>query len=467
MRRLLCGVVLATAFTPQAMAAPKSFALVDPSGQYLVEVLFPEVPQDPQTLAQALITLRDRQSLEPLQQLQTQMDSLPDEDPESVNDWLSGPYGLLSFGDFNFDGRQDVAIRDATQVMLTGNYRYTVYLQDEQQAHWVQHNELTALARETVLGMFDVDTANRQLVVLTNRGCCASRSARWQFTDGKLVQHSSVTQEEIPADLDGRQVSMPPGYLMRTRGAWQDGQWRETRNIEGPQIATAQKLNGTLDGKLPVQLWFQDQGAVVIGELRYTRSGSGAPIRLVGERGEYDGLQYLYLFEFADDGHQTGIWSITPNLEDPGTYTGYWVDKSYTQKPELPLLLRHGGPEPAADKLGDVPAGERSGRYQMLADFLQRNGQLDLAILPERDAQGREVAEFTLTLSDAKTGTQLISEHHRLPIEAGNLILVREGQASKGNGPYHIQLVKGFAVVKYNAAPDNPQMMTGMYRKQP
>jgi len=53
------------------------------------------------------------------------------------------------------------------------------------------------------------------------------------------------------------------------------------------------------------------------------------------------------------------------------------------------------------------------------------------------------------------------------PMETENLIIVREPLAPPSNGPYHIQLVKNFAVIEHNSAPDNATFFTGMYRKQP
>ncbi len=96
----------------------------------------------------------------------------------------------------------------------------------------------------------------------------------------------------------------------------------------------------------------------------------------------------------------------------------------------------------------------------MRQDTLGRDADLDLKILPDRDANGKEVTEFTVTLKGG------VTEHHIVPMESDNLIIVPEPQASEKNGPYHIQLVKNFAVINYNAAPDSPDMLTGVYLKQ-
>ena len=77
MRSLVSAVLVSTMFAATAMAEPRSFSLNDPSGQFLVEVLFPDVPQDLQQLAPALITLRDKTTLAVLQQLNTPAAGVP------------------------------------------------------------------------------------------------------------------------------------------------------------------------------------------------------------------------------------------------------------------------------------------------------------------------------------------------------------------------------------------------------
>lgn len=60
MRSLVGSVLLSTALTASVMAEPRAFSVNDRSGQYLIEVLFPEPPEDQHQLAQAFITVRDR-----------------------------------------------------------------------------------------------------------------------------------------------------------------------------------------------------------------------------------------------------------------------------------------------------------------------------------------------------------------------------------------------------------------------
>lgn len=461
MRALRCGVILSMTLAVPVMAEPRSFSVNHPSGNYLVEVLFPEVPEALDQPAPALITVRDKNTLEVLQQLQTPAGNVPLRNGKTDPDHLVGQYGLLYFADINADGRQDLAIRNGNGADEGFQYNYDVYLQDPQKTQWVLNEPLTELANATSGGMFSVNAQDGVIHSQTDRGCCWTRSAQWQMRDGQLVQLSSYTQEEVPPTEFGQNSSMPRGYMLRTTGEWKAGQWLETPRLEGPVNEDARRLVGTLNGKIPVEIWYQDQGAVVIGELRYTKSGSGAPIKLIGSRADYDGEPFLNLHEYTDDGHQTGIWRISTD------YGGTWVSGARGDDRELAIQLHDEYQEPDYTKLDEVARDQRSGHYQMRSDFLDRDGDLDLKILPERDAQGRELAEITLTLKDTASAKAIATAHYTVPMETENLIIVREPLASQRVGPYHIQLVKNFAVIEHNSAPDSPDYFTGMYRKQP
>ncbi|WP_242168069.1 MULTISPECIES: hypothetical protein [unclassified Pseudomonas] len=461
MRALLCGVFLSMTFVAPLMAEPRSFSVNDPSGKFLVEVLFPEVPEALDQPAPALITVRDKNTLQVLQQLRTPAANVPLRNGKTDPDHLVGEYGVLYFADIDFDGRQDLAIRNSSGVDEGFQYNYDVYLQDPQKTQWVLNGPLTELANANSGGMFSVNAKDRTLHSQTDRGCCWMRSAQWQMRDGQLVQLSAYTQEEVLPTEFGQNSSMPRGYMLRTTGEWKDGKWQETPRLEGPVNEDPHRLVGTLDGKIAVELWYQDQGAVVIGELRYLQRGSGEPIKLIGAREDYDNQPFLNLHEYTDDGHQTGIWRISRD------YGGTWVSGARDDDRELTIQLRDEYREPDYAKLDEVARDQRDGHYQMRNDFLRRDGDLDLKILPERDAQGRELADITLTLKDTASAKEITTAHYTVPMETENLIIVREPLASPRVGPYHIQLVKNFAVIEHNSAPDSSDYFTGMYRKQP
>lgn len=467
MRSILGGVCLSLALAAPVLAEPRSFSVVDRSDQYLVEVLFPEVPDHPNQLVPALITVRDKHTLETLQQFKTPAANVPVDSNGQDNGWLLGPFSLLYFADFDLDGRLDLAIRNGTDLEQAYKPMFYVYVQTPQNRQWVLNQPLTDLAKETTSGMFSLIPDDGILLSQVDRDCCWTRMSHWKMRDGELVRLSTSTEEQVQPTEFGENSSMPSGYTLITTGALKDGQWQETQRLEGPTHEDVQRLTGTLNGKIPVDIWYQQQGAVLIGELRYTKSGNGQPIKLVGDQSDYDDKPFVYLHEYTDDGHQTGIWRITRDTEAPYDYTGTWVSSAKGEHPELAILLHATDSEPDDDLPTDLERDQRNGHYQMRDDFLGRDGDLELNILPERDAQGREVAEVTLTLKEVKSGKQIVVAHHSVPMEAENLIIVREPMATPRTGPYHIQLVKNFAVIEHNSAPDSDDYLTGMYRKQP
>ncbi|WP_335945467.1 hypothetical protein [Pseudomonas sp. G166] len=458
MRSLVSGVLLSMALAGPVVAEPRSFAVNDRSGQYLVEVLIPEPPEDAHQLAQAFITVRDNSTHETLQQLQTPAGNVPVDRNGKVDNWLLGPQSLLYFDDFNFDGRQDLAIRNGNDPDASYKPTFDIYLQDPQKTQWVLNPALTNLAKEDSKGMFSVSPLDSVLLSQTERDCCWTRATQWKMRGDELVLLHSDTEEQIQPTEPGENTSMPSGYTLHTIGEWKDGQWHEQSNLEGPATEDLVMLAGTLNAKIPVEIWYQEQGAIIIGEVRHTKAGKGEPIKLLGAREDDD--DWISLHEFAGDGRQTGTWRITREKVEPYNVTGTWISGTKSDEHKLAVVLHDEEHEPDYDKLDGVDRDQRSGHYQMRQDSLGRDGDLDLKILPDRDANGKEVAEFTVTLKG------IVTEHQVVPMETENLIVVREPQASEKNGPYHIQLVKNFAVINYNAAPDSQDMLTGMYLKQ-
>lgn len=459
MRSLLNSLFLSMILVAPVMAEPRSFSVNDRSGQYLVEVLFPEPPEDPKQLAPGIITLRDSKTLQVLQQLQTQAGNVPVDRNGKVDAWLLGPFSLLYFDDFNFDGRLDLAIRNGTDPEKDYKGRFDVYLQDSQKPQWVLNHALTDLAKDSASGMFSVSPLDGVLLSQAERECCWFRLSHWKMQGEELVLLHSETEEQIQPSEPGEDTSMPGGYVRRTLGELKDGQWQEQTRLEGPTREDPLMFTGKLDSQTPIELWYEVQGTAVIGELRYTKKGKDEPIKLLGSR--EDEYSPVILHEYADDGHPTGLWQITRQETQPVETRATRTGETQGDTRKLTIKLENLDRGPDYDKLGNVEADQRSGHYQMRQDALGRDGDLDLKILAERDAQGREVAEFTVTLKGS------VTEHQTVPMEAENLIIVRAPQAPEKNGPYHIQLLKNFAVIGYTEASDAQEAFTGTYRKQP
>ncbi|RZK20725.1 MAG: hypothetical protein EOO86_03400 [Pedobacter sp.] len=115
--------------------------------------------------------------------------------------WLElGKYqSPLIFGDFNFDGLEDMAIRNGS----TGTYMspsYDVYIANAN-SKFILNKELTKLASEN-LGMFEVDKKTKQLTIEQKDGCCYHKTINY-ILDAKnnLTEVSSVIEDSSIGDI--------------------------------------------------------------------------------------------------------------------------------------------------------------------------------------------------------------------------------------------------------------------------
>ncbi|WP_343523138.1 hypothetical protein [Pedobacter sp.] len=114
--------------------------------------------------------------------------------------WLElGKYQTpLIFGDFNFDGLEDLAIRNGNK----GSYSspsYDIYVAGPENK-FLLNSELSKLASQN-LGMFDVDKKAKQLSIHQKDGCCFDKTINYKYS-GKntLYEDSSVIEDSTIAD---------------------------------------------------------------------------------------------------------------------------------------------------------------------------------------------------------------------------------------------------------------------------
>lgn len=96
------------------------------------------------------------------------------------------PYGeqsILIFEDFNFDGKEDIALR-------TGNYgcyggpSFEIYLADK---NGFTYNESFTELGSNYCGMFTVDNEKKQLQTMTKSGCCWHQFATYVVENNQVV----------------------------------------------------------------------------------------------------------------------------------------------------------------------------------------------------------------------------------------------------------------------------------------
>lgn len=114
--------------------------------------------------------------------------------------WIAlGKYqSPLVFGDFNFDGLEDMAIRNGSKGIYSSP-SFDVYLSLANQK-FTLNAELTKLASEN-LGMFDVDRKQKELIIHLKSGCCYQQSINYK-NDSKntLTEVCSVIEDSSIGD---------------------------------------------------------------------------------------------------------------------------------------------------------------------------------------------------------------------------------------------------------------------------
>jgi hypothetical protein len=103
----------------------------------------------------------------------------------------------LIFDDFNFDGTEDMAIRNGNESGY-GGPSYDVYVYNMTKKCFVPSEELTTLAHEN-LGMFNTDSKRKRLITYAKSGCC------WHITTeySVLPQKGLFKIYELEEDATG------------------------------------------------------------------------------------------------------------------------------------------------------------------------------------------------------------------------------------------------------------------------
>jgi hypothetical protein len=122
----------------------------------------------------------------------------------------------IVFGDFNFDGTEDVAIQSGSGGYGSGIYNVYVYNATKKQ--FVLSKELTKLA--SFQGMFSINKNKKQLITNDKSGCCWHHTARFQVIQNKglLKVHDLVE--------DGTSI---PDYVVVTEKKLVNGKWTTSK----------------------------------------------------------------------------------------------------------------------------------------------------------------------------------------------------------------------------------------------
>lgn len=89
----------------------------------------------------------------------------------------------LIFADFNFDGTQDLAIRNGHYGPY-GGVIYDIYVFNQSKHEFVLSSELSALTRENI-GMFQLDKKRKRIITFNKSGCCYHMRSEYRIVPKK------------------------------------------------------------------------------------------------------------------------------------------------------------------------------------------------------------------------------------------------------------------------------------------
>ncbi|MBB4602111.1 hypothetical protein HNQ93_002320 [Hymenobacter luteus] len=136
---------------------------------------------------------------------------------------LYGEQSPLIFGDFNFDGSEDLAIRNGNHSSYDGP-SYDVYVSASRSRRFIRSAELTALASDN-LGMFQVDKARKRLITFQKDGCCWHLTTEYEVVPGQGLSEVMTLEEDARGGekvlvttrrkTNGRWTSTTHAYLIK------------------------------------------------------------------------------------------------------------------------------------------------------------------------------------------------------------------------------------------------------------
>src|SRR5215212_2639025 len=125
---------------------------------------------------------------------------------------------IIFFEDYNFDGIEDLSIRDGNNSAYSGP-SYQIYLFSPQRGKFVHSAAFTRLAQSEYLGMFEVDKKKRVIRVASKGGCCMHRTEEFRVVNNRLVKVFEIYEEVEFREEKGNRLRIETSR--RVKGRWQ------------------------------------------------------------------------------------------------------------------------------------------------------------------------------------------------------------------------------------------------------
>ena len=125
---------------------------------------------------------------------------------------------VIFFEDYNFDGVEDLAVRDGNNSAYSGP-SYQIYLFSPPRGKFVHSPAFTNLSQSEYLGMFEVDKKKRVLRVASKGGCCMHRTEEFRVVNNRLVKVFEIYEEVEFDEKEGSRLRIETSR--RVKGRWQ------------------------------------------------------------------------------------------------------------------------------------------------------------------------------------------------------------------------------------------------------
>ena len=123
---------------------------------------------------------------------------------------------VVFFEDYNFDGIEDLSIRDGNNSAYSGP-SYQIYLFSPGTKKFVHNEAFTELNQSEYLGSMTVDKKKRVLRVFSKGGCCLHSTKQFKVVGGNRLKQ--IYEMEENAMVDEKRVMITTRRLVK--GKWQ------------------------------------------------------------------------------------------------------------------------------------------------------------------------------------------------------------------------------------------------------
>jgi hypothetical protein len=221
MNKLLIVILL---LAGSAFAQESKFEIKNASKTYNVKLMVEKCDDERLCEGRALFTLHKKGLAVPFQVIRLPYTSfyLEDDGSPLVNETLLyDKQSVLSFGDYNFDGVDDISLRDGNNSGY-GGPSYQIYLFSRAAKKFVRNAGLTTLGQEN-LGMFEVDKKKKILTTFSKSGCCWHKMERYKVVSNRPVKVFEEVEDATSAEGDRVKITTKRRV---------NGQWKTTVKYE-------------------------------------------------------------------------------------------------------------------------------------------------------------------------------------------------------------------------------------------